>query len=251
MEDFKYRSEVVKLITSSLFARKQPFMIVNGNTPGLFYYTNIEPSRVGLYRPTIEDVLSQVTITSEKILDEFYSAFPKFKEIIAVINLTKFSTARNKLAKCLKDKFPEMIVDEGTSEIILSVGVEDKFVVGNLISDHTIMFYKEIIDKYNSFSDNLVKRKFKATQISGDDKVTLEIVDVESSDGNKHEFGYPVRDGTNIVSVKEYVNKRKMDPFYDISMMVNDISKTAKAVISYTDDWLSASTMMPGSLWFI
>ena len=99
--DFKTKLNVIKLVTSALFARKQPFMIVNGNTPGVFYYTNVDVSRVVLYRPTIDDVISKVKITSEDVLSMLYEAYPILKDIIAQIDLVAFSTAVN---KCLKEE---------------------------------------------------------------------------------------------------------------------------------------------------
>jgi len=249
MSDFKTQSNTVKLVTSALFARKQPFMIVNGGTPGMFYYTSITPNRVALYRPEIEDALSQVTIKNEGVLSDLYEAFPKLKEIVAVIDLVKFSAARNKLEKKTKDRFPEMIVLDGGNVVLRAEDID--MPIGSLISDLTVSYYKEIIDKYNSFSGNLVKKQFRATQISGDDKLTLEIVDIDCKDGHKGELGYPVKDGFSMVSAKEYVNKRDLDPLYTVGMLVNEAAKTARGILSYADDWLDASTIMPGILWFL
>lgn len=252
MSDFKSQSKTVKLVTSALFARKQPFMIVNCHEPGRFYYTNIEPSRVVLYRPTLEDALSQVTIKSETVLNDLYGAFPKLKEIIGAINLTRFSTARNKIEKVTKDRFPEMAIMPG-GVIVLRASQDDPepMEVGNVIDDFTVSYYKEIVEKYNSYSDKLVKNQFRATQISGDDKVTLEIIDLDCNGGEKRDLGYPVKDGFNMVSMKEYVNKRSLDPLYTVGMLVRDGTKTARGILSYADDWLDSFTIMPGILWFL
>jgi hypothetical protein len=51
--------------------------------------------------------------------------------------------------------------------------------------------------------------------------------------------------------MKEYINKRKLDASYSVGMLVNSMARTAKVMIDYADDWINASTMMPGSLWFL
>jgi len=249
--NFKTRLNVVKLVTSALFARKQPFMIINGNEPGVFYYTNVEVTRVALYRPTIDDVISKVKIVSEEVLSMLYEAYPTLKSIVAQINLVKFSTAVNKCLKDEKEKFPELTVNKDTSELVMSTtNGSVSFVVGSLISDHDVLYYGEIVEKFNAFGNKLVKREFKGVQVMGDDKLSLEITDVEC-DKDKVEFGFPIKDGVNLVSVKEYVNKRKLDAMYSVGMLINDLARTAKVVVNYADDWINASTMMPGSLWFL
>ncbi len=249
--DFKTKLKVVKFITSALFARKQPFMIINGNEQGVFYYTNVEVSRVVLYRPTIEDVVSKVKIVSEDVLKMLYEAYPAFKNIVAQIDLRKFSTAVNKCVKEEPDRFPELVVNKDTNELTMCTSKGTvSFLVGNLVSEHDISYYEEIVDKFSKFGDRLVRRSFKGVQVDGDDKVSLEITDIEC-DKDKAEFGFPIKDGVNLVSMKEYINKRKLDASYSVGMLVNSMARTAKVMIDYADDWLNASTMMPGSLWFL
>lgn len=249
--DFKTKLKVVKFITSALFARKQPFMIINGNEQGVFYYTNVDVSRVVLYRPTIEDVVSRVKIISEDVLKILYEAYPVFKNIIAQIDLREFSKAVNKCIKEEPGKFPDLVVNKDTNELtMLTSNGAVAFLVGNLVSEHDISYYEEIVDKFSKFGDRLVRRSFKGVQVSGDDKVSLEITDIEC-DKDRAEFGLPIKDGVNLVSVKEYINKRKLDATYSVGMLVNSAARTAKVMIDYADDWLNASTIMPGSLWFL
>ena len=249
--DFKTKLKVVKFVTSALFARKQPFMIINGNEQGVFYYTNVEVSRVVLYRPTIEDVISKVKIVSEDVLKILYEAYPAFKNIVAQIDLRKFSTAVNKCVKEEPDKFPEIVVNKETNELTMRTSTGSvELSIGNLVSDHDVSYYEEIVNKFSKFGDRLVRRSFKGVQVSGDDKVSLEITDIEC-DKDKAEFGFPIKDGVNLVSMKEYINKRKLDASYSVGMLVNSMARTAKVMIDYADDWINASTMMPGSLWFL
>ena len=70
-------------------------------------------------------------------------------------------------------------------------------------------------------------------------------------DGSKCEFGIPVKDGVAMVSTKEYVNKRDLDPVYDILLRVNPEARTSRSAILYSDDWIDSMTIMPGLLWFM
>lgn len=260
---FSNALKTVKLLTSSLFARKQPYMIINGHTPGMFYYTNIDRDRITLYRPTMEDVLSKVTIKAADVTNVLNEAFPLLTNIVAEIDLMQFSTQLNKALKYNKNTaFPKLVIEkerENTISMVVDPDPSDKedhiiayAPIGRLLAEHDPEFYEDIIRNYEKFSDQVVNRKFRVNQVLGDDKVSLEIVEIEGKEANKkYEFALPVKDGVTMVSTKEYVNKRELDPLYNLVLRVNPMGRTSKATILYDDDWLDAMTIMPGSLWFM
>lgn len=250
-QKFTEQFNVIKLITSSIFARKQPFLILNGTKPEVFYYTNIPHDRMALYRAAPDDVISRVIIKSPDVMSAFYSAFPTLKSAIAEIDIQKLSTFLNKAKKEYKESFPPIDIGK-LDQNSLSMNVEGKDNrIGSLLPEHGPMYYEEVLDNFNKFSDNVVKRQFRATEQVGDDKIVLEIVDLEVGEKNKVEFGLPVKDGVNMVSTKEYVAKRKLEPLYDIMLRVNPEARTSRSAILYSDDWLDACTIMPGTLWFM
>lgn len=263
-KEFSEALKTLKLLLSSLFARKQPYLIIDFRTPNTLYYTNIECERVGLYRPTMEDVLSKVTITEPKLVDLLYTAFPAFRNMIAQINLKDFSTALNKFGKYVKDRFPDIKYDVETRKIWITIDPEpgnkedhliSDYLIGEILTDLDPEFYSEIIDKYSKFSDCVVQRRFRASEGDGDDKLTLEIVEIGSNEATGlktgSQFAIPVKDGFSMPSFKEYCRRRAIDPIYDLMLQVNEAMNTTKATILYQDDWLSSMTIMPGSLWFM
>ena len=249
--------KTIKLITSSLFARKQPFMIIDCTKPSTFYYTNIDRERVALYRPTAEDVLSKVTIKDDKVKEALFKAFPILEKSIVQLDLMKFSTYLNKSLKIKNDEFPELTIHEDSRLVTMRVptsetnpGVDAN--VGILLSQMDVEFYEGILTKHLKFSDKVEYRRFKAASSVGDDKVALEIVELEKRDDSdkKSEFALPIKDGFNVVSSKEYISKRGLDPYYALDVLVDPVLRAAKTVVDYSDDWLDASTIMPGTLWF-
>ena len=250
-QKFTEQFNIVKLVTSSIFARKQKFLILNGNKPDTFYYTNIPHERMALYRAAPDDVISKVTIKSPDVMTAFYDAFPTLKSVIAEVDVQDLSTNLNKAKKEYGESFPPIDIGKlNENSLSMSVGGVDK-PIGRLLPEHGPVYYEEVLDNFNNFSDNVVKRQFRAAEQVGEDKLVLEIVDLELNKGDKSEFGIPVKDGVSMVSTKEYVNKRNLDPLYDIVLRVNPESRTSRAAILYSDDWLDSMTIMPGLLWFM
>lgn len=250
-QKFDEQFNIVKLVTSSIFARKQKFLILNGNTPETFYYTNIPHERMALYRAAPGDVISKVTLKSPDVMHAFYEAFPTFKSIIAEVDVQDLSTNLNKAKKEYGLSFPPVDIGKlNENSLSMKVAGVDK-PIGRLLPEHGPVYYEEVLENFNRFSDNVVKRQFRAAEQVGDDKLILEIVDLELNKGDKSEFGIPVKDGVTMVSTKEYINKRNLDPVYDILLRVNPDSRTSRAAILYSDDWLDSMTIMPGLLWFM
>ena len=254
VKDFKESVKTVKLLLSSLFARKLPKMIVSYTSPGVFYFTNIESERIALYKATPEDVLSKVKIVSENVLRILYEAFPFMKESICEIDVSTMGSVLNKSLQVTKDKYPEAIVDKDSNSLKLVYkdkdGNNQTVVAGKLLTEWEFDFYTEILTKFDKFSDNVIKRQFRYDAQESDSKVTIEIVEVAGKNGSS-EFGLPVSDGLNLVSSREYIRRRGLDPLYDLWLQFDEGTHTSKATIHYLDDWLDACTIMPGSLWFM
>ena len=180
VKDFKESVKTVKLLLSSLFARKLPKMIVSYTSPGVFYFTNIESERIALYKATPEDVLSKVKIVSENVLRILYEAFPFMKESICEIDVSTMGSVLNKSLQVTKDKYPEAIVDKDSNSLKLVYKDKDgntqTVVAGKLLTEWEFDFYTEILTKFDKFSDNVIKRQFRYDAQESDSKVTIEIV---------------------------------------------------------------------------
>ena len=256
--------KVVKLLTSSIFARKLTYLTTTCKEDGLFYYSNISWERIVLYRPDINDSLSKVKITNDTVINAFYAAFPSLREMSVEFNIPALSSALNKYLSIHKKelKFPELIIPEGTREIRIDVPSKiknkitkedillDYTTVGIIVADDAVSLYEDVITDYRKFSDDVRKYEFKVNEVIAGEKVSLEMIDVEIGPVG-YTFGLPITDGFSMVSAKEYIKKRDGHPVFGMDLMVNPSRYTAKAIINFTDDWLRSTSIMPGSLWFL
>ncbi len=263
-KEFSECVNVVKLLTSSIFARKLNCLTTTCKEDGLFYYSNIPWERIVLYRPDISDGLSKVKVTNETVVNAFYTAFPSLKEMSVEFNIPALSSALNKYFSMHKKelKFPELIIPEGTREIRIDapskvknkITKEDIYldytVVGIIVPDDAVSLYEEVITNYRSFSDDVRKYEFRVNEVVAGEKVALEMIDLEIGP-NGYTLGLPIADGFSMVSTKEYIKKRDGYPLYGVDILVNDARCTAKALINFADDWLTSTSIMPGSLWFL
>lgn len=248
---FKTKLNKIKLITSSIFARKQQFMVINGATPTTFYYTNVESERVKMYRPTMEDSISKVVI-NEEVSKTLFEAFPDLTKGIVEIDLTKFSSTLNKAVSVEKGVFPELKVDMAARLVTMTVKGDLPVVLGKVLLDFEIDFYEEIFRKYNEFSDNVQVVKYKANMENNGSKLDVDIVELSSSDESApFKLGLPLRDGFSAVSAREYCKRRGLVPVYDLEFMRDIANETAKVTMCYCDDWINSRTIMPACLWFM
>lgn len=257
MEDknsFNKAVATIKLFISSLFARKLPGMIVSYTTPGTFYFTNISSERIQLYKSTPEDVLSKVTIVSDEVRNVIFEAFPIFKTSVCEVFVSVFSTQLNKALAADKTKFPELVADIPSRELRMVRADKENgtvtVVVGRLLTEWDVEFYGEILTKFERFSTNVIRKSFSFNETQASSSVALEIVEVSGSAGAS-KFGLPLSDGLNLVSAREYVKKRELDPVYELLLQFDDATKTSKATVRYVDDWFDVRSIMPGSLWFM
>ena len=113
---FPKKINQVKLLLSSLFARKLNYLIVNGRKPGTIFFTSIEPERALFYKPDIDDQLSRVVL-SDKAKEVLYEIFPVFKDNIAAFFLSKFLSLMNKKLQVEKGVAPVPLVNAETGDI--------------------------------------------------------------------------------------------------------------------------------------
>lgn len=252
--DVSKAAATIKLFISSLFARKLPGMIVSYTTPGTFFFTNINSERIKLYKATPEDVLSKVTVVSKDVIDILYNAFPVFKTSVCEVFVSLFSTQLNKALAADKTKFPELVADVPSRELRMIRADKDEgtvtVVVGRLLPEWDAEFYNELLDKFEKFSTNVITRSFTVSDSQMSSSVALEIVEVTGK-SDTSTFGLPVSDGLNLVSAREYIKKRSLDPIYQLLLQFDELTRTSKATIQYIDDWFNVKSIMPGSLWFM
>ena len=249
----KKKIETVKYLLSSLFARKQKYLIVDGNNKNKLIYSNFPYERIINYRPTPEDTVCGVMI-NDTVAPVLYEAFPIFGNIVAEIKLMAFMSAFNKTIASQKDKWPELYVDKDTDLLYMKV-IEDKKCetftpteVGRLLPPDSTEYYDNIMKQFMSFAEKPMTIDFELPQGHFDDPVILN--DLTLPDPFDVKFICPLKDGVSAVSFKEYLTKRKLPPIYHAVVQYRPESMAMKIAFHHQDDWVDCMSMMPGTLWF-
>lgn len=249
----KKKIDTVKLLLSSLFARKQKYLIVDGKSKNRLIYANFPYERTIYYRPTPEDAICGVTVNDE-LVPLLHEAFPLFDKVVAEIDLMKFMSAVN---KCLaKDKTKWPVIDVDKDKDLLSITTPEKDMngnpnvvcVGRLLPPDALEYYEVIMNNFLSFSKDLFDLDLKIPESSSDDPVMLADLVVPAT--HPVTIKLPMRDGVGMISFKEYLKKRALPLAYKAHVQYRPETQAAKVSLNYEDDWLRCVSMMPGTLWF-
>ena len=267
---FNKKINLVKLLLSSLFARKHDYVVVNGRKPGRVFYTTIPADRAMFFKPDIDDQLASVE-WSEKASKIIYEAFPLFKETIAIIHLPKFLAMMNKQLAAKKGVYPVPRVNADTGDITFDIpegtDIEKLFktpkdrarffrppnghLVGQLITEDNFAGYEAIFNQFVNFNPEPIDMNITIAEAFANDPVVMVDVDVPNRTHNcSVGFRLPIQDGTNIVSFKEYLSKKKVPWTYPIRIQYKEDQSVAKISCCYRDDLVDVVSITPGSLWF-
>lgn len=249
----KKKVETVKLLLSSLFARKQKYLIIDGNRKNRLIYANFPYERTIYYRSTPEDTICGVTINDE-IVPILHEAFPAFGSIVAEIELQPFMSSLNKLLSNDKTKWPEFNIDKKTDKLSFTLPDVDEngkpvvVNIGRLLPPDALKYYEGIMDQFMSFDKN----PFEIDVDIPDSLLKNPIIytDLLIPSATPIRLRYPLQDGCSLVSFKEYLKKRELPMAYKALVQYRQNSQAAKVALKYCDDWLTCVSMLPGSIWF-
>lgn len=246
----KKKVETIKLLLSSLFARKQKYLVVDGANKNKVIYSNFPYERTIYYRPTPEDTMCGVTINPE-VMPIFHEAFPVLDNVVAEINLQPFMSTFNKGLSTDKTKWPEITVDKTNDKLYMCYKENDevkKVEIGRLLPPDAHQYYESIMKKFMNFTKDISKVEFELPTDHLDDDVL--VTDIVLPDENKTKITLPIQDGVSVVSFKEYLKKRGFPIKYEAQVQYRPDSKSAKVAFAYKDDLVDCLGMMPGTIWF-
>ena len=259
---FNKKMTAVKLLLSSLFARKLNWVVFNGDDPNTLIYTNVPVERIVFYRPEIDDQMSLVKVSDEGI-KYLYELFPFFRSTCGIIFLPDFLSTVNKLIAETKGVAPNVRVDLGSDRFFMDVPkvVQQGFdidetkptevAIGRLIISETYELYKNVFNHHNSFVQEVIEKNITLGATAKQDKTTAVAVDLHNSLYNTDvTLSLPIQDGMNIVSFTEYLSKRKAEWKYRVLIQYNEKRSAAKVAYAYKDELVDVISITPGALWF-
>ena len=249
----KKKVETVKYLLSSLFARKQKYLIVDGNNKNRLIYANFPYERVIYYRSTPEDSICGVTV-NDSVVPILHEAFPIFEKIVAEIELMSFMAAFNKSLANDKTKWLALRVDKDTDKIFADIPAKNEgesptsVEVGRLLPPDSLKYYESIMTNFMSFVSTPLEMDIELPQGHFDDPVIL--TDLTLPEPNAAGFKYPMKDGLSMVSFKEYLKKRGLPIKYHAIVQYKPESQAARIAFRHIDDWVDCMSIMPGTMWF-
>lgn len=241
----KKKIDTVKYLLSSLFARKQKYLIVDGNNKDRLIFTNFPYERTINYRSEPEDSLCVVDVQNE-VAPILHEAFPIFEKIVAEIELLAFMAALNKSFAIDKTKWPRILPD--SDKLIVKLP-DQVIVIGRLLPPDSVSYFQNIMDNFMSWDpDKDPVREIEFDIPQGHLKDPLIYIDVPKFLESKS-LRFPVKDGLSIVSFKEYLAKRNLPPHYKALVMYRPKVNAFKIAFTHFDDWVRCISMMPGTMW--
>lgn len=262
---FNKKLTEVKLLLSSLFARKQQYVVFNFTRPNILYFTSIPAERAEFYSSDVDDTLSRVVLT-EKAAKLVYEFYPFLKQMKGIVDLTDMLQATNKWLAVHKGEMPSVTCNSNTGEILIDTvptvttgellfgekkNQDSRVVIGKTINDLTFMKYQAILDHYHSFTKEPIELEVTVPAAYYNDDVVLNKVEIVNNRYNAKVFlNLPMQDGVNAVSFKEYLAKRKLPWKYKIDVRYNEAKSVAHVSFMHKDDYVDVVTTCPGTLWF-
>ena len=260
---FNKKMNEVKLLLSSLFARKLNWVVFNGDDPNTLIFTSVEISRIAFYRPEIDDQMAMVKVTDDGI-KYLYELFPFFRSTCGVIFLPTFLSTMNKLIAENKGVAPNVRIDLKRDSFFMDAPNSTKpefeldenskpteVCVGYLTIADYYNAYKAVFAHHCSFGSNTLEKNITLGDAAKNDKTTGIVVSIPNTRFNTDVYlKLPIQDGTNIVSFTEYLSKRKAEWKYRLLIYYDERHSVAKVAYAYKDEWVDAVSITPAALWF-
>lgn len=260
---FNKKLNEVKLLLSSLFARKLHWVVFNGDDPNTLIFTSVTADRIVFYRPEIDDQMSLVKVSDEGI-KFLYELFPIFRSTCGMIQLPTFLSTVNKLVAETKGVAPNIRVDLERDAYLLDAPKTSKVEfeldessrptevwIGHLLTEDTYLRYKQVFSNHTAFGVSVIEKIITLNASARTDKVTPVDIHLNNELYNTEVcFRLPIQDGTNIVSFTEYLSKRKAEWKYRVMIYYDEKHSVARTACLYKDEWVDVMSITPAALWF-
>ena len=231
-------NSIFKFLFSSIFARKEPYLILGSDD--VWIYTNISPSDIIMYVPSIDNELHFLTWKNDKYISVLENKIPNLKNMICCIELSKFNSAINKLGL---DNFKLVIEETYLYVVDATTNVKNK--CGELISKYVLDLYLAYYKKLHTSLETLIS------------KLDIDIVRVPTSDNiffipytnSSGSIKIPVVDGANVVSIKECL--LKLDKPYTICLDVWAYGNSVQTAMEVEWDDIRVISYQPDTYRFL
>lgn len=259
MQDIaKIQTAAVKLIFSSLFARKSKYLVFGiENKPHTWYMTNISDEEITVFKPNMTQFLSEVFFIKTEIQDLIVSMFPLLTTSIGIIDATTVCCELNKHDKQKNISSAPLVMElaEDHFTIVLK-GNNEPVVCGRLLSPEIVGRYASLLDQYINRNEPKEDPRELVYPINIDSFNTSIVNDMVIYSDRLESLSpiwrvaVPLKDGFNMVSISEYVKKSKTNNRTMELVITNNKIKTFRTAVRYIDDNIKVITIQPAASWF-
>lgn len=245
MTTAKDYDENLKLLFSSLFARKMPYVIfAHADEDDAMIFTNISLDDIMLYEPNTDKYIHTVLLKDRSFLDWIYETFPILKEHKCILDVRQFMTALNKSS----DKYSSAKLELCDNSITITT-TNGTIPCGSVIDDEIVTAYMKIFSGISSTGLWSESKKLSPSEV-GKDFSIIEVVLDDSNVYNKENLLYKtiLEPGKNVPSVAEYCKKTKEPCF--IKLMVNKQNSAIRVKYVCISDSIYVESICPAMFWF-
>lgn len=237
----------LKLIFSSLFARKMPYVIFN-HTEDLkdtLLFTNIPIESAIMYEKDADHYIHLVILRDEEFLNWFYDAFKIFRTVQHILDARKFLAALNKE----KHVYENVKVSVKNNEIILS-GQTGTHVCGLIVDQDIVEAYTNMYRQASGVLEWKENKDLTEEELSQ----AFTITDVEVCDDNIYntksisKYRVALLPGSDTISTKEVAKITSAPCCVKLLTQLNNEALRVKYI--YNSDIIYVESICPALLWF-
>jgi hypothetical protein len=241
----------LKLIFSTLFARKMPYAIFglsDSQESTTIIFTNISLDEAIIYEPTSEQYVHMVSLKDIEFVTWLYNSFPILKQHKCILDIKKFLSVMNKV------KNENVVIElDGTSLVIIATKIKE--VCGTIVDDSIVNTYKNIFDGYNKTLpwDEINKEHLNLltdTEYKDDVNIMEVLINRYNIMINEESslFRIYATQGKDLPSIKECTKKSKEPCFVKLLTQIGDKAIRVKYV--FNSDFAYVESVCPSMFWF-
>lgn len=245
MNETKDNLNKLKLIFSSLFSRKMPY-IVFGHTDedDTLLFTNIDLESALVSKFEADQYIHKTILKDKELLNWFYEIFPVLKKEKCILNVKTVLAVLNKQ----KNDLSNITLTEKENVLLLNDGICDTE-CGTIIDDIIVDMYIDIFKGIFPNKEWLLNKEMEGDVLSDKFSMTEVVVD-DSNDAYNTTLNYKVTvsPGNNIVATKEFSKKAKTPCC--VKLLIQQHNKAIRVKYVYNSDLVYVESVCPMMLWF-
>lgn len=238
--------ETTKLIFSSLFSRKMPYVVIGCPTINDdMFFTNISIETIGVYYNDTESFIHKVELTDTNFKADFLHQFPLLVDHIVYLDIRKFLMSMNKFKG---DKYNFGLVLDNNIVSVVTYDENKKNVskmeCGQLISESEALDYLHVYESGLVPHEGSISHRIDESVLVDDN---YNIIRLNVSEDKKNNI--LLLTGKGIIAVKEFPKKAKLED-WSLELVYED-KQTTRLNAIFTSTLVDVISVQPSMIWYL